>query len=103
MCGLKELWDTLWLAFHDDSSEIVDVAITERVPADIKGQHRVASRHLGEGQLFLDITQGEAVFTKVFNIHGSERQKILFHNNLLYLHFLANQSQNINTRGIVEN
>ena len=55
--GFHQLRDTLGLAFHDGGHEVVDVAIAERVSIDIKGQHRVASRHLGEGQLFFDIAQ----------------------------------------------
>ena len=51
----QKLRDALGLAFHDGGSEIIDVAITKRVAVDIKGQYRVASRHLGEGQLFLNI------------------------------------------------
>jgi hypothetical protein len=53
--GFHKFRDALGLAFHDDGPEVVDVAITKRVAVDIKGQHCVASWHLGEGQLFLNI------------------------------------------------
>ena len=52
---IHQFWDAFSLAFHNDGPEIVDVAITKRMAVDIKGQHAVASRHFGEGQLFLNI------------------------------------------------
>ena len=53
--GFQQFGDALGLAFHDDGPEVIDVAIAKRVTVDIKGKHRVASWHFGEGQLFLDI------------------------------------------------
>ena len=54
--GFHQFRDTLGLAFHDDGTEVVDVAIAKRVAVDIKGQHRVASWHLGKGQFLFNLT-----------------------------------------------
>ncbi len=68
--AFRQFTDTLRLTFHDDSLEFFYVAIAKRVAVDIKGQHRIATSHLGERQLFFNVAQREAVFSKCFNIHA---------------------------------
>ena len=41
--SFDQIGDALRLAFHDDGTEVVDVAITKRVTVDVKGQNRIAS------------------------------------------------------------
>ena len=52
--GVEQLGDALGLAFHHHS-EVVEVAVAEGVPADVKHQQVVATGHLRKGKLFLHL------------------------------------------------